>query len=577
MKWLTAMMCLVATAASATDYYVDGAAGNNSNNGLATNTAWQTIYRGTRNFPYYIAAGDTLWIRGGIYRGNTNSIDIGTGLGNSGTAANPITVRAYPGETVIVTDVQNPYHGITLKDKSWWVFSDIIWSNNYQSAYLDTVTNFLFTNCTFRTMRPDADQLNYGYANLGFYNTCRSNKVFSCTFADWATIYTNTGSANQYQIAGTHISFGDETGDAPAYFNWVRGCTFANGGHDCFQLNTAYTLVESNVFHQEPYLATNATRGSMYYNFGNPRVEPNAIGKWGARGTKPGDAGTSQIDERNVFQYNQFYYASSPPDSAGAFGIELGTQRSIYRFNAVAFSHAAGIYFNTSGTTSRSSSNSVYGNVIFNNGLCYLYGNSNAYGFSYGLTMSTFEGRRTNNNVVNNIILGNYPKNVDATILTYQDFRGNLTNDAVNPLFVSTNGLGYVWNASNLPDFRLQAGSPCIDAGTWLTYAQSSGSGTSIVLTNSHYFTDGLGLIAGDRIQFQGSTATATVTSNNTALGVLHFSPSLSWNSGDGLSLAYNGIAPDQGMFESSVFPSPTVSMSGSLRMNGNATLTTDH
>jgi len=538
------------TTTNAATYYVatngiDGATGT-------IDAPWASLYYATRTRGY-LQPGDTLFVRAGVYRGNTNCIDLGNGVGQSGTSIAPITVRAYPGENVIITDITSPEAGLILKNKAFWTFRDLTWSNNFSSAVLDSVTNFVFTNCTFRTMRPDADTGDYRYANVGFVGPSQSNQVYNCTFADWGTIFTNATKGYQYQIAGTHISFGEETTDPPCWYNLVRGCTFANGGHDCFQLSTAYTVIQSNIFHQEPYLVTNVNRGGQYYNFGNPRVEPNLLGKWGARVTKPGDAGDYQIDMRNVFEYNQLYYASFPPDSQGAFGFELGTRQSIYRFNTIAFCEAAGIYFNTSGTTTLSTSNAVYGNVIFDNGLCYLYGNTNAYGFSYGMTMSTYEGRRTNNFIVNNILWGNHPSDIDPTIYKYQAIRTNWIGDArlPNPQFVSTNGLGYVWNPAYLPDFHLQASSPCIDAGTWLAYVTSpTGGGTSFTLDNSLYFSDGNKIVPGDTIQLQGQTNRAVILFNDFTNNIITFTPALTWTNGQGVALAYYGAAPDMGAFE---------------------------
>ena len=124
----------------------------------------------------------------------------------------------------------------------------------------------------------------------------------------------------------------------------------------------------------------------------------------------------------------------------------------------------------------------------------------------------------TNNYILNNIIWGNYPKDVDDALYrpAEQNMRTNWIGGVglADPLFVSTNGMGYVWNPANLPNFGLQASSPCIDAGTWLAYITSaSGSGTSFTVDNSLYFSDGNHCVTGDTIQLQGQTNTAWCSS----------------------------------------------------------------
>ncbi len=141
----------------------------------------------------------------------------------------------------------------------------------------------------------------------------------------------------------------------------------------------------------------------------------------------------------------------------------------------------------------------------------------------------------------------------------------------VNPKFLSTNGYGFVWNPNNLPDFHLQQGSPCIDAGTWLaTITSANGSGTSFTVDNSLYFSDGNQIVPGDTIQLQGQTATATITANDWTNNVLTFTPALTWTQGQGVSLPYFGSAPDMGAFEfvpTSAYIQGSASLKGVVRM----------
>ena len=71
-------------------------------------------------------------------------------------------------------------------------------------------------------------------------------------------------------------------------------------------------------------------------------------------------------------------------------------------------------------------------------------------------------------------------------------------------------------------------------------------------VADSLYFCDGYGIPGevGDVIQLEGQTQTATITAINYTTNQLTLSTSLTWTSGQGLSLAYNGSGPDLGSYE---------------------------
>ena len=543
------LFLLLECAAICGTFYV-ATTGNDSADG-SIGTPWASIQRSVKSYTFpllFREPGDTVYIRGGLYIGTTNWIDInGAGGATNGTSGNPITIAAYPGEAVIVANSTNSYRGMLFKNLRWFTIDGITFSNCYQSVWAESVTNFVLKNCTFRSMPvPDIS----GYAGVQIFGLSQFNTVSNCLFLDWGEI---TSGCNDH---GVSISIGDESTDNPMYYNLIVSNRFISGGHDHFQLNTAFNVIRGNLFVNAPWLPTNAACHQL------PGPEANPYGAWGNRQTKPGDAGTTQIDMRNVFEGNRFFYTGPPPDDNGAFGIELGTRQGIYRFNSIAYSLAAGIFFNTSGTTSRSTSNAVYGNVLYGNGLANQYGGSGMQSFDFGLSMSTFEGRRTNNYIVNNVIWRNLPGNVENTILDYQQWRTNynFTNNAIDPLFVSTNGWGFAYDSNSLPDFRVtNSTSPLVEAGTWLAYVTSAtGSGTNMTVDNSHYFSDGNQIVAGDTIELQGHSGTAIVISNDYINGVLTLDRSLSWNQGQGVSLPYSGSVPDIGIHEYQVVTNNT-------------------
>ncbi len=102
-------------------------------------------------------------------------------------------------------------------------------------------------------------------------------------------------------------------------------------------------------------------------------------------------------------------------------------------------------------------------------------------------------------------------------------------------------------------DFHLAADSPLIDKGAFLTQTTDAGQGTVIRVKDVSYFYDGYGIPGekGDVIQFQGQEQTARIVSIDYEKNTLTVDQALSWAQNQGLSLAYNGFAPDIGMYES--------------------------
>jgi len=101
-------------------------------------------------------------------------------------------------------------------------------------------------------------------------------------------------------------------------------------------------------------------------------------------------------------------------------------------------------------------------------------------------------------------------------------------------------------------DYHLTATSPCVDAGSYLSFTRSAGSGTQIPVQDVTYFCDGFGMMAGDLIQLEGETTTARITKLNRENHILTVDIGLSWRSGQGIHLAYYGSGPDIGAFETS-------------------------
>jgi len=134
------------------------------------------------------------------------------------------------------------------------------------------------------------------------------------------------------------------------------------------------------------------------------------------------------------------------------------------------------------------------------------------------------------------------------------------SNRIANPLFVN-----YVSPANPSNDYHLQAGSPAIAAGTYLTTVASgdSGSGTSLVVNDASYFQDGYGLSNAYSTVYPDCIAVGTasnhvcVTAVNYATNTLTLASSISRSAGQGVYLlsksdgvqVLTGSAPDMGAY----------------------------
>jgi hypothetical protein len=137
---------------------------------------------------------------------------------------------------------------------------------------------------------------------------------------------------------------------------------------------------------------------------------------------------------------------------------------------------------------------------------------------------------------------------VTGNILGYQNH-----SPVNNPNFVNLSG----------GDYHLQAGSPAIGAGTYLTTvaAGDPGSGTSLVVNDATYFQDGLGLtnaystVSPDCIAIGTASNFVCVTKVNYATNTLTLASSINRSAGEGVYLysksdgvkVLTGSAPDIG------------------------------
>jgi hypothetical protein len=145
-------------------------------------------------------------------------------------------------------------------------------------------------------------------------------------------------------------------------------------------------------------------------------------------------------------------------------------------------------------------------------------------------------------------VLGNYYATASNNSTPMAALAGN-TVSTVNPMFADISALPAVSEIKNF-DFHLQSSSPAIDKGVFLTATTAAGSGAVIAVADAGYFVDGYGITDGDLIQLAGQAQTARITKVDYGAHTITVDKSLTWESGQGVALAYYGTAPDIGAFE---------------------------
>jgi parallel beta-helix repeat protein len=97
-------------------------------------------------------------------------------------------------------------------------------------------------------------------------------------------------------------------------------------------------------------------------------------------------------------------------------------------------------------------------------------------------------------------------------------------------------------------DFSLSGQSPDIDSGSDLTQTTAAGSGMTVPLGDARYFTDGLGLLAGDTVRI--GEVTAVVKKVDYTDNTITVDRQIIWKRGDSVSYLYSGTKPDRGAKE---------------------------
>lgn len=240
-------------------YYVSPT-GNDLNAGTQT-APFKTLGKATK----VLLKGDTLLVRGGIYNEN---VYISANAGHaSGEPGNPITVKAYPGETPIVralssgTKAALTVEGPSSRLSDWVIDGITVGGSSAAIGYYVTgAKSITVKNCHLESTMTTAAQ------GMIIANSCEDIRVTGCKFDQPVADQLEVGAARNVEIRSNEFT----------EFN-SRHCIHAHGG------SADNLLIADNYFHDgDPFEATVflylGTQGSRVVNnvFANIRkVNPN--------------------------------------------------------------------------------------------------------------------------------------------------------------------------------------------------------------------------------------------------------------------------------------------------------------
>ena len=495
------------TKAAGNTYYV--ATNGSDGNPGTINRPWRTIAKASA----VLQPGDAVFIRGGTYKEPIKPA-------RSGSSSKRITYSNYKNERAVVSGINDP---LILSGRSYITIHGI----------------------EFRNVGRYLEMLN------GHYNHIEYSIFTDSSNWKWRGMYIGDGSSHNWFHHNSISRHGDyiDGEDHSDIISLARGSDYNlfednkifYGGHSPVLLSSSFNVFRNNYFHNEEWKK----------GYGNRHIV--------AQG--PAGAGF------NLIEGNRFGFSGIPNDSPFASGFQLALSDNVVRFNDFYENKGNGLDVSTY-NVKVSNNNHIYNNVFYHNGIGLDPNEPVAMSNNVGLKFSSWATQIKNTVVKNNI----FYRNVGGPIA----FQGSIRREdqtiennweSGDPLFVDDESPLDPFNP-NLPDFRLQANSPAIDAGIHLTQTASSGSGTSLRVDDSGYFSDGFGIVDADWVKI-GSGEPVQVREIDYAADTITLAEARTWNNNDPVwlyrdsrgNIVFQGSAPDLGAHEfgAGAEPTPTV------------------
>jgi len=494
-------------------------------------------------------AGDLIYLREGTFLWDYFSPVY------SGTTEKPITIKAYPGETPIITGSGKYDVIFEIKgSRSYFIIEGLSFEST--TAYSGTI--FLTDSSSHNIVR----NCDFNWGGSVIIQRDSNNNIIE------NNIFNGTGSVSDKGI-GDHIWI------KGADYNLIQNNYFTKAGHyvlDIRQYVGGY-IAENNILRGNTIEQYWGGGFGVLMNSKNTLIENNTIYFVGEGLSYP-KAGIQLMGEDSIVRNNFLIHGSSSPyPQMGlailSYQVVLGevliNQNSVDNriYNNVIYKNGhVGLYMNQK-NNAVNTRNKFVNNIIYENdvkGQLTCYGENDLL-FEDNKASTPWAEFPNQNYFYNNIILhsddsGDYPGHLLALYDAYYTTQDNDWQKSLNQLESDYSNYFYN-NVEENPqfvdedndNFRLSAGSPAIDSGAHLAQTTSSGTSTANVpVTDALFFSDGFGVIAGDEIMVGSDTV--TITSIDYDNNILTIDQLISFSSGEPVSLVYSGSAPDIGVYE---------------------------
>lgn len=480
----------------------------------------QVAYKSLNAAASVADAGDTVYLREGTYNEQLAPQ-------NSGTANDPIVFTSYNSENARISG-ESLSPAIVISEKSYLIIEGLEVSDVNRWMYAVNAHHNTIRNNTFGGAHDSQGSSKTGL----FFQEATYNKI--------------TGNVIDYSTQ-------DNLSLIKSDYNLVEGNTITNSEHALWTIKCGNkNVLRNNYFHNasqkigEIYDCDNVgfeheffIHDSTKYNV----VENNIFAKTSTYYSPSGGNGIQYAGQNGIIRFNVFY------DNNVGFGLQYYSPEALYNkhnriyHNTFYNNHCGGIATNDP-SSGDYSDNVFINNLLSKNREC---GGTQPYQLVYrdGLAGFLFD--------TNNLTSGD--TRPDSVIGAWQGAGNTLQwhETSYPACFANNLEKDPKFTDATHQDFTLVDTSPMIDCGRFLTTTTSSGSGTTITVEDAGYFYDGFGISGetGDEIQLEGSNETLVIESVNYTANEITVDKSISWASGQGVSLKYLGKSPDIGAFES--------------------------
>ena len=473
-------------AGEANDYHVDQSGSDTGGDG-SLSSPWRTIRYGMTR----LDAGDTLYIHAGVYPVSGDSTDTYE-VNVSGTAGNPVTIRNYQDDFVKIKPDQTVFY---VNGRDYITFKGLF--------------------------------LVVPYNKVGFYAYGNHITIDGCTVRGPNIAVKCNSTSTRYTHLHVKDCSMDDFYDIPIFLDnmdkvVIEGNTIWTSRSVCMDPGGVTNLVVQDNFAYN----TNKPLGELKLRWGN--VEPQS-----------GENNRGAIVRRNIFIDGiKYMLLLASPNGSAVYNNVLAKVDGVSAETAV-------LYMQQDGTDAPD--DACEDNHIKNN-ILYQTGGSNYLVYVNDDMSEDWDDQDIDYNC--------YYKSTDTNYIkmgtnTYQGDAARGWNGMYdyNSLFGDDPDFANPTTAAGTAGWVLTAVSPCIDAGTPLTYAIGSGSGSTIDVESAMYFTDGVEIIDGDIIWI-GDDTTAQVIGRDLDNNTLTLDKAVAWADGDPVTLPYEGNAPDMGAME---------------------------